>query len=302
MSGPPAEGTAPAGAAGEQEAARWVRGMFGRVARRYDFLNHLLSFNLDRHWRARTVRELRGALERPGARVLDLCCGTGDLLLAMGGAIADARGSVLPAPNRDREGADLAGGGPGEGPFADARGSVLPVPSRDREGADLAAQALGIDFCHPMLVAASGKVERRRVKAALVEADALALPLADRSLDVVATAFGFRNLANYERGLREIERVLKPGGTAAILEFSQPPSPLFASLYRFYSRRVLPAVGGAVSGERGAYEYLPESVRKFPGAGQLAEMMREAGLVGVSFERLTGGIVALHVGRAKSAG
>ena len=261
MSGPPAEGTAPPGAAGEEEAARWVRGMFGRVAHRYDFLNHLLSFNLDRTWRARTVRELRAALERPGARVLDLCCGTGDLLLALGGA----------TPR----------------PLADARGSVLG--------------ALGIDFCHPMLVAARGKVERRRADAALVEADALWLPLADRSLDVVATAFGFRNLANYERGLREIERVLKPGGTAAILEFSQPPSRLFAALYRFYSRRILPAVGGAVSGERGAYEYLPESVRKFPGAGQLAEMMREAGFVEVRFERLTGGIVALHLGRARSA-
>ena len=246
------EGTAPPGAAGEEESARWVRGMFGRVANRYDFLNHLLSFNLDRHWRARTVRELRAALERPGVRVLDLCCGTADLLLAL---------------------------------EASARTPML-----------------GIDFCHPMLVAARGKVERRRVDAALVEADALALPLADRSLDVVATAFGFRNLANYERGLREIERVLKPGGTAAILEFSQPPSRFFAALYRFYSRRVLPAVGGAVSGERGAYEYLPESVRKFPGAGQLAEMMREAGFVEVGFERLTGGIVALHVGRARLAG
>ena len=258
MSGPPAEGTAPPGAAGEEEAARWVRGMFGRVARRYDFLNHQLSFNLDRTWRARTVRELRLALERPGARVLDLCCGTGDLLLALGRPLADARGSVQ-------------------------------------------ASALGIDFCHPMLVVARGKVERRRVNAALVEADALALPLADRSLDVVATAFGFRNLANYERGLREIERVLKPGGTAAILEFSQPPSRFFAALYRFYSRRILPAIGAAVSGERGAYEYLPESVRRFPGAGQLAEMMRQAGFVEVGFERLTGGIVALHVGRAKSA-
>ncbi|HEY1204348.1 MAG: class I SAM-dependent methyltransferase [Bryobacteraceae bacterium] len=241
MSGPPAEGTAPPGAAGEEEAARWVRGMFGRVARRYDFLNHLLSFNLDRRWRARTVRELRAALERPGARVLDLCCGTGDLLVTRGG--------------------------------------------------------LGIDFCHPMLLAARGK----RPGAALVEADALALPLADRSFDVAATAFGFRNLANYEKALREIERVLKPGGVAAILEFSQPPSALFAALYRFYSRRILPAVGGALSGERGAYEYLPESVRKFPSADRLADMMREAGFVEVRFERLTGGIVALHLGTTACA-
>jgi demethylmenaquinone methyltransferase/2-methoxy-6-polyprenyl-1,4-benzoquinol methylase len=242
MSGPPAEGTAPPGAAGEEEAARWVRGMFGRVARRYDFLNHLLSFNLDRRWRARTVRELGAALDRPGARVLDLCCGTGDLLVTRGG--------------------------------------------------------LGIDFCHPMLLAA----RRKRPGAGLVEADALALPLADRSFDVAATAFGFRNLANYEKGLREIERVLKPGGVAAILEFSQPPSAVLAALYRFYSRRILPAIGGAVSGDRSAYEYLPESVRKFPSADQLADMMREAGFVEVRFERLTAGIVALHLGTTACAG
>ncbi len=235
-----APGTTPAGAAGEAEAARWVRGMFGRVARRYDLLNHLLSFNLDRYWRARTVRELRPALERPGARVLDVCCGTGDLLAALGGT-------------------------------------------------------LGIDFCHPMLVAA----RRKMPAAALVEADALALPLADASLDVVATAFGFRNLANYEKGLRELRRVLKPGGVAAILEFSQPPSALFAALYGFYSKRVLPAIGGAVSGERAAYEYLPESVRKFPSAEGLAGMMREAGFVEVRFSRMTGGIVALHLGTAR---
>jgi demethylmenaquinone methyltransferase/2-methoxy-6-polyprenyl-1,4-benzoquinol methylase len=213
--------------------------MFGRVARRYDFLNHLLSFNLDRYWRARTVRELRAALERPGARVLDVCCGTGDLLGALG-------------------------------------------------------RGVGIDFCHPMLLAA----RRKMPGAALAEADAMALPLADASLDVVATAFGFRNLANYEKGLREMRRVLKPGGVAAILEFSQPPSALFAALYGFYSRRVLPAIGGVVSGERGAYEYLPESVRRFPHAERLAVMMREAGFVEVRFERMTGGIVALHLGTA----
>ncbi len=238
MSAPPAEGTTPPGAADETEAARWVRGMFGRVARRYDFLNHLLSLNLDRHWRARTVRALRAALERPGARVIDLCCGTGDLLVAHGG--------------------------------------------------------MGIDFCHPMLLAA----RRKMPGAALVEADALTLPVANGSVDVIASAFGFRNLTNYEKGLREIRRVLKPGGAAAILEFSQPPSAVFAALYSFYSRRILPAIGGAVSGDRSAYEYLPDSVRKFPNAEQLAAMMREAGFIEVRFERMTGGIVALHLGTA----
>ena len=239
-------GSTPLGIEGEQEAARWVRGMFGRVARRYDLANHLLSCNIDRYWRARTVRRAREILLRPGARVLDICCGTGDLLLA------------------------LAGQG---------------------------QRVLGSDFCHPMLVAARGKIEQRRAPAALFESDALQLPLRDGSLDLLTVAFGFRNLANYEAGLTEMRRVLAPGGMAAILEFSQPPNAAFAAVYNFYSRRVLPWIGGLISGSRDAYTYLPESVRKFPAAAELAAMMRRAGFAEVSFEYLTGGIVALHIGR-----
>jgi demethylmenaquinone methyltransferase/2-methoxy-6-polyprenyl-1,4-benzoquinol methylase len=119
----------------------------------------------------------------------------------------------------------------------------------------------------------------------------------DRSLDLVTVAFGFRNLVDYPRGLEEMRRVLRPGGLAAILEFSQPPNRTFAALYNFYSRRVLPAVGGALSGSKDAYAYLPESVRKFPSAEELAQMMRDAGFAEVSFERITGGIVCLHVGQ-----
>jgi demethylmenaquinone methyltransferase/2-methoxy-6-polyprenyl-1,4-benzoquinol methylase len=245
MSGSPARGSTPPGALGEEEAARWVRGMFGRVAHRYDLLNHLLSLNIDRYWRARTVRRLRPVLERPGARVMDICCGTGDLLVALEGRCA---------------------------------GTVF-----------------GSDFCHPMLEAAKAKT---RGRAPVVEADALALPLPDASLDLITTAFGFRNLANYEKGLQEMRRVLRPGGVAAILEFSTPPNPALASLYGFYSRRILPAVGGAVSGESGAYRYLPESVRRFPEAQRLLAMLVEVGFRDVQFERMTGGIVALHTGTA----
>jgi demethylmenaquinone methyltransferase/2-methoxy-6-polyprenyl-1,4-benzoquinol methylase len=156
---------------------------------------------------------------------------------------------------------------------------------------------LGSDFCHPMLVAANGKIARRGAPAELFEADALALPLRDASLDLLTVAFGFRNLANYESGLTEMRRVLGPGGMAAILEFSQPPNAAFAALYNLYSRRILPWIGGAISGSRDAYTYLPESVRKFPIAPELAAMMQRAGFVNVSFEYLTGGIVALHRGR-----
>ena len=235
------KGAAPQGARNEGEAADWVRGMFARVARRYDLANHVLSFNIDRVWRARTVRRVRPILERPGARVLDICCGTGDLTLAL------------------------------------ARECRAPV--------------LGSDFCHPMLVAA-----RRKGAADLFEADALRLPLRDASLDLVTVAFGFRNLANYGAGLAEMRRVLGPGGMAAILEFSDPPNPVFAALYHFYSRRILPLIGGALSGSRDAYTYLPESVRKFPSPEELAEEMRRAGFEAVRYERFTGGVATLHLG------
>jgi demethylmenaquinone methyltransferase/2-methoxy-6-polyprenyl-1,4-benzoquinol methylase len=233
-------------ARGEEEAARWVRGMFGRVAQRYDLANHLLSCNIDRYWRAHTVRRTRDILLRPEARVLDICCGTGDLVLSL---------------------------------------------------AKQGRRVLGSDFCHPMLVAAHAKISRRRAPAVLFESDALTLPLRDASLDLITVAFGFRNLANYEAGLAEMRRVLGPGGMAAILEFSQPPNAVFGALYNFYARRILPWIGGLISGSRDAYTYLPESVRKFPAAPELAAMMHSAGFAQVSFEYLTGGIVALHIGR-----
>ena len=240
------QGTTPAGAENEQQAATWVRGMFGRIAPRYDLLNHVLSCNIDRYWRARTVARVSHTLARPDARVLDLCCGTGDLMLK------------------------LAGKG---------RASVF-----------------GSDFCHPMLVASRRKLDRRHLGAGLFEADALVLPLADASLDLITIGFGFRNLANYRHGLEELLRVLKPGGTLAMLEFSTPPNRALARLYDFYSRAILPHIGGWISGSKDAYTYLPESVRKFPNAPGLAEQMRAAGFANVRFERMTAGVVALHIG------
>jgi len=240
------KGTTPAGAANEQAAAAWVRAMFGRIAPRYDFANHILSLNLDRRWRTQTVKRLRPILQRSGSRSLDLCCGTGDLLVALQANSTEA--------------------------------------------------VMGSDFCHPMLTAAQAKIERHKLDCPLWEADALQLPLRDASLDLVTVAFGFRNLANYQAGLAEMLRVLRPGGAAAILEFSQPGNTPFGKLYGFYSRRVLPVIDGALSGSRDAYRYMPESIGKFPSAEELATEMRAAGFRSVEFWRMTGGTVALHIG------
>jgi len=243
-----ATGTTPPGTSNEQEAARWVERMFAGIAPRYDFVNHLLSFNIDRLWRRRLVKRLLPILKQADARILDLCCGTGDVLL------------------------------------------------------DLQAQAvvrvLGADFCHPMLLAAQAKAAPRGFEPWLFEADALALPMADHVLDAISIAFGFRNLTNYEAGLRQLHRVLKPGGMLAILEFSHPQGPMMRTLYGFYSRVLLPGIGSLVSGAPGAYAYLPESIRKFPRAAQLQSMMNSAGFTETRFELLTGGIAALHTGLA----
>jgi len=238
------KGTTPRGASNPQEAATWVRGMFGRIAPRYDLANHLLSGNLDRLWRRHTVRRVQPVLDRPGARILDICCGTGDLAIA------------------------------------------LQKRSTSR--------VLASDFCHPMLTAATSKIPG----GVLFESDALRLPVRDASLDLITVAFGFRNLVDYDAGLREMRRALRPGGVAVILEFSQPNNALFAAVYHFYSRRILPLIGGLITGNADAYRYLPESIQKFPDAPALADAMRRAGFAEVSFERLTGGSVALHIGTA----
>ena len=218
--------------------------MFEQIAPRYDFLNHVLSLNVDRRWRRRVVESLASVLSRPGARVLDVCCGTADLSLELAGR----------------------------------------------------AETWGVDFCHPMLVLGSRKAVRSISDMILIEGDALKTPFTENCFDAVTIAFGLRNLETAEAGLAEMRRVLKPGGRAAVLEFSKPVLPVFREVYGWYFNRVLPAVGKLVSGSPTAYRYLPDSVKAFPGQTELAAMMGAVGFSDVKYYNLFGGVAALHLG------
>ncbi len=220
--------------------------MFTSIAPRYDLLNHLLSFNIDRLWWWRAARQFRPTLMQPQARVLDLCCGTGDMTFAL------------------------------------------------KRRAAKEAKIFGADFSHTMLQ----RAHRKSAGTALrwIEADALQLPFPDQHFDLVTSAFGFRNLADYDAGLREIVRVLSPQGECGILDFGEPKG-LIGRLYRIYFKRVLPAVGTLISGIKGPYAYLPASVERFPEPAEMLERMRHAGFRDVAWIPYTFGIAGLYVGR-----
>lgn len=249
-------GTRPEGARDEREAALRVQQLFRQIAPRYDFLNHFLSFSLDRLWRRRTARRFRHILSRPNARILDLCCGTGDLAFAL-----------------DR-----------------ARIRALGAAASHR------APLIAGDFVEAMVERARQKGIESRRAVRFTAADALELPFAAASFDLLTTAFGFRNLSNYQRGLQEFARVIKKSGEIAILEFNEPASGPLAAAFRFYFRRILPRLGGAISGNPEAYAYLPNSVAKFPSPPELAAMMQRAGFCDVRQVFWNFGSVALHTG------
>ena len=158
------------------------------------------------------------------------------------------------------------------------------------------ARVVGADFCRPMLEVARRKGSKHKGAVPFVEGDALHLPFPDRSFDGVTIAFGLRNLSSFEDGLKELLRVAKPGGIVVVLEFSKPTVPGFRGLFKFYFHRVLPLLGGVVSGSKSAYEYLPDSLTRFPDQQQLAALMRDVGFERVDYLNLTGGIAAIHCG------
>jgi demethylmenaquinone methyltransferase / 2-methoxy-6-polyprenyl-1,4-benzoquinol methylase len=242
-----AAGAKPEGARDEQSAAHALQQMFAEVAPRYDLLNHVLSCNVDRFWWWRAARTFSHILQQPDARVLDLCCGTADMTLAL----------------RKRSG---------------------KTPNR----------IVGADFVHAMLTRATPKTSGKSIS--LMEADALQLPLPDGEFNLVTSAFGFRNLANYDAGLREIHRALKSGGEVGILEFSEPTG-ILGKLYRVYFKHVLPRIGSLISGVSGPYSYLPASVERFPAPQEMKKKMEAAGFRDVSWTPYTFGIAGLFRGK-----
>lgn len=224
-----------------------VQRMFGEIAGRYDFLNHLLSFNVDRYWRWRTVRT---APATQGAPILDLCTGTGDL------AIAYARQA---------------------GPQV---------------------QVLGSDFCHEMVVRGEAKRQAASLEnLRFLEADSQQLPFPDNTFQLVTVAFGLRNIADTDRGLREMVRVCQPGGRVVVLEFSLPRYQPFRMVYGWYFRKVLPRLGQWLARNRfDAYNYLPATVSEFPEREALVERMVAAGMENISYRSLTMGVATLYVG------
>ena len=241
-------GALPVGAATEAEAATNVQQMFDTIAGRYDLLNHVLSVGIDRWWWWRAARNFRDVLQKPKAVVLDLCCGTGDMTMAL---------------------------------------------YKHRPKTKAAAPILAVDFSHNMLARGAKKFAPHNIIP--IEADALHLPLADESVDLVTSAFGFRNLANYEEGLAELFRVLRPGGQIGILECNQPDG-VVGVLYSLYFKKILPKLGGMISGDAGAYSYLPASVGRFPRPPRMKQLMVEAGFEGAQWTGYTFGTAGLYRG------
>jgi demethylmenaquinone methyltransferase/2-methoxy-6-polyprenyl-1,4-benzoquinol methylase len=239
-------GARPSGVTTEQAAAANIQQMFDTIAPTYDRANHLLSAGIDRSWWTRTAQLFRPVLQHPETVTLDLCCGTGDMTMAL---------------------------------------------LKHRPSATNTAPILAVDFSHQMLSLGQKKFAGQNILS--IEADALHLPLPDTSVDLVTSAFGFRNLANYEEALAEIFRVLRPGGQLGILECNQPEG-ITGAVYNIYFKSILPKLGGLITGNAPAYSYLNASVERFPRPSRMVELLRHAGFAYPTWTSYTFGVVGLY--------
>ena len=226
--------------------AAYVRALFGAIAPRYDLMNRLMTGGRDRAWRRLAARE---AAATPGAWLLDLAAGTGDLTLAL---------------------------------------------ARQYPSAAIAA----LDFSQPMLARGKRKVEAAGVseQVCFLVGDALRIPFATAIFDAVTSAFMLRNVADLPRAFAEMARVTRPGGRVVCLELSRPTAPFFRALFWVYFAGLVPIVGRNLSRHGSAYRYLPDSLAEFVDTEELKRIMQSAGLRDVTYRRLMGGTVAIHVG------
>lgn len=223
-----------------------IRKLFDNIAGEYDKLNHILSLNIDKRWRKKTVRRIADTQEP--LKVLDVACGTGDFTIEIARRLC-----------------------PG-------------------------SSVTGIDLSEGMLEIARKKCAEKEIDATLQQGDCEAMPYADGEFDRIAVAFGVRNFENLPKGLSEMQRVLKNDGRLVILELSVPSNPVIRWCYKLYFLKILPAIGGWISGNRGAYEYLPASVLQFPAPDKFMEMMTEAGFSNVLHKSFTFGICRMYIG------
>jgi demethylmenaquinone methyltransferase/2-methoxy-6-polyprenyl-1,4-benzoquinol methylase len=229
----------------DTERAPHVRALFSRIAGRYDLVNDVMSFGLHRRWKRQTVElALKGSSSKP--RVLDLCCGSGDLAF-----LAENRGA----------------------------GAIV-----------------GADFTLPMLAVAQRRRIQGKHRCAFLQGDALRLPFADGSFDVVTVGYGLRNIADIPAALAEMRRVLAPGGRAVILDFGKPSSPVAGALYGAFLHTMMPAVGWLFHGDPDTYLYIPESLKKFPAQRGVETLMREAGFSNARYENRLLGTMGINIG------
>ena len=229
----------------DEERAPKVRAMFTRLAWRYDLVNDVMSFGLHRRWKRQTVEI---ALAGGRKRLLDLCCGTGDICF-----LAEEMGA------------------PG---------------------------VTGLDFTLPMLAVARRRKRRSGGRARFTQGDALSLPFPEARFDAITVGYGLRNIADPEKALGEMRRVLAPGGRAVVLDFGKPDNPIAGGLYQAFLRTMMPAVGWLFHGDADTYLYIPESLKRFPAQRGVAELMRRVGFVNVRYENRLLGTMGINIGEA----
>jgi demethylmenaquinone methyltransferase/2-methoxy-6-polyprenyl-1,4-benzoquinol methylase len=225
-----------------QPVSSEVRAMFSSIAPKYDITNFALSFGTHHLWKMSFIKRIPISA---ASSVMDLACGTGDL-----------------------------------------------VPLLKKRFAKDSSKVTGVDFCEPMLEVARTRFPEEQ----FVVGDALNLSFPDNHFDVVTVSFGVRNFEDLDKGLAEIHRVLKPGGVIAILEFGQPSNLIFRSLYQFYSKYIMPVIGGVLTGNKKAYEYLPQTAAAFPCAGNFIDRMDSVGFKKCCFDSYTLGIAYGYYG------